>query len=67
VQKVGLLVESIMMPVLVGMVLWQQYQRTFKRWWINWRAKPKRPWSLQPRTLGDCQDCRLVLQPQIGR
>ncbi len=59
-QKAALLIESIMILVLVGMVVWQRYQRTLKRWWKAWRAKPKRPWSLQPRTPNDCQDCRLA-------
>ena len=32
-QKAALLVESIMIVVLLGVVLWQRYQRTLKRWW----------------------------------
>jgi hypothetical protein len=59
VQKAALLIESVMMVVLLSMVVWQRYQRTLKRWWTNWRAKPKRPWSLRPRTPDDCQDCRM--------
>jgi hypothetical protein len=35
VQKVALLIESSVMLVLLSMVLWQRYQRTFKRWWKN--------------------------------
>jgi hypothetical protein len=56
-QKGALLVESGLILVVVGMVLWQRYQRTLKTWWKNWRAKPKRPWTLQPRTPDDCQAC----------
>jgi transposase-like protein len=59
-QKVALVIESVMILVLLGMVVWHRYQRTFKRWWKTWRAKPKRPWSLRPRTPDDCQDCRLA-------
>jgi hypothetical protein len=44
VQKAVLLVESILIVVLVGLVLWQRYQRVFKRWWKARRAKPKRTW-----------------------
>jgi hypothetical protein len=65
VQKVALLMESIMLWVLLGMLIWQRYQRTLKTWWKNWRAKPKRPWSLQPRTPDDCQDCRLA-EAEVG-
>jgi hypothetical protein len=31
VQEVALLVESILILVPLGVVLWQQYQRTLKR------------------------------------
>jgi hypothetical protein len=60
VQKVALLIDRVVILVLLGMVVWHRYQRTLKRWWKNWRAKPKRPWSLRPRTPDDCQDCRLA-------
>jgi len=60
VQKAALLSESITILVLLGMVVWHRYQRTLKRWWKNWRAKPKRAWSLRPRTPDDCQDWRLA-------
>jgi transposase-like protein/IS1 family transposase len=64
-QKVALLVESGLILVLVGMVLWQRYQRTLNTWWKNWRAKPKRPWTMRPRTPDDCQDCRLT-EAEVG-
>jgi hypothetical protein len=65
VQKAALLIESIMILVLLAMVVWHRYQRTLKRWWKTWRAKPKRPWSLRPRTPDDCQDCRLA-EAEVG-
>jgi hypothetical protein len=49
VQERALLIESIIIVVLWGVVVWHRYQRTFKRWWKNWRARPKRPWNLRPR------------------
>jgi IS1 family transposase len=64
-QKVALLIESIIILVLWGMAVWQRYQRTVKRWWQTWRAKPKRPWRLRPRTPDDCQDCRLA-EAEVG-
>jgi hypothetical protein len=60
VQKATLWVESILILVLLSSVLWQRYQHFLKAWWKNWRAKPKRPWTMQPRTPDDCQDCRLA-------
>lgn len=59
-QKIALLVESGVILVLLSMVLWQRYQRTVKRWWKNWRAKPKRTRTLRPRTPDDCPECRLA-------
>ncbi len=59
-QKEALVAQSGVILVLVGMVVWQRYQRTLKKWWQAWRAKPKRPWTLQPRTPDDCQDCRFA-------
>jgi hypothetical protein len=47
VQKTAFLMESIAMLVLLGMVLWQRYQRTLKRWWKEWRAKPNLGVGLQ--------------------
>ena len=44
----ALLIESIVILVLVGMLVWQWYQRPLKRWWKEWQAKPKRPWNLRP-------------------
>jgi hypothetical protein len=35
VQKAELQVASNVILVLLGSVLWQQYQRTLKRWWKN--------------------------------
>jgi hypothetical protein len=60
VQKAALLIESIIILVLMSVVVWHGYQRPLKRWWQSGRAKPKRPWSLRPRTPDDCQDCRLA-------
>jgi len=60
VQKAVLLIESGLIVVLLMLVLWQRYQRTIKRWWKNWRAKPKRTRTMRPRTPDDCQDCRLA-------
>ncbi len=59
-QKVVLLLESDLMLVLLSLVRWQRYQRPVKRWWQNWRAKPKRTRTMRPRTPDDCQDCRLA-------
>jgi IS1 family transposase/transposase-like protein len=60
VQQAVLLVESMVILVLTGMVVWQQYRRVFKRWWKARQAKPKRIWRMRPRTPDDCQDCRLA-------
>jgi hypothetical protein len=59
-QKAALVVESLVMVAVLGVVLGQRYQRPLKRWWRNWRARPKRVWHLQPRTPDGCQDCRLA-------
>ncbi len=59
-QKEALVAQSVVTLVLLGMVMWQRYQRILKKWWQAWRAKPKRLWTLQPRTPDDCQDCRLA-------
>jgi hypothetical protein len=56
-QKEVLVAQSM---VLVGMVVWQRYRRTRKKWWQAWRAKPKRPWTLHAREPNACQDCRLA-------
>jgi len=53
VQKAVLLIESGLIVVLLMLVLWQRYQRTIKRWWKNWRAKPKRTRTMRPRTPDD--------------
>jgi hypothetical protein len=37
-QKAALLIESVMIGVLLGMVVWQRYQRPIKGWWKQWRA-----------------------------
>jgi hypothetical protein len=58
VQKATLLVESILILVRLSIVLWERCQRSLKRWWKARRAKPKRRWTMQPRTPDDCQDCR---------
>jgi hypothetical protein len=42
-QKEALVAQSMVMLVMVGMMVWQRYRRTFKKWWQAWRAKPKRP------------------------
>ena len=57
-QKEALLAESVVILLLLGLVLWQRYQRTLKKWWKTWWAKPKRAWTLQPRPPDDCPDCR---------
>jgi hypothetical protein len=57
-QKEALLAESVVILWLLGLVLWQRYQRTLKKWWKTWWAKPKRAWTLQPRPPDDCPDCR---------
>ena len=59
-QKVALLIESLLILMLLSIVVWQQYQRPLKRWWKNWRTKPRRAWNLRPRTPDDCQDCWLA-------
>jgi IS1 family transposase/transposase-like protein len=59
-QKVVMVMESMVIVLLLSMLLWQRHQRTFKRWWKRWRAKPKRPWTLRAREPNDCQDCRLA-------
>jgi hypothetical protein len=51
-QEVARLAESGMIRVLLSLVLWQRYERTLKRWWKSWRAKPKRAWTLRARTPG---------------
>jgi hypothetical protein len=57
-QKEALAAQSVVILVLLGMVLWQRYQRSLKKGWQVWRAKPKRPWTLRDREPNDCQDCR---------
>jgi transposase-like protein/IS1 family transposase len=59
-QEEALVAQSMVILVLAGIVVWQRYRRTFKKWWQAWRAKPKRSWTLQARTPADCQDCRLA-------
>jgi IS1 family transposase len=59
-QKEVVVAESIVIVLLMSMVLWQRYQRTLKRGWKRWRAKPKRSWTLHAREPNDCQDCRLA-------
>ena len=59
-QKVTMWVESMVILALLSIVLWQRYQGILKGWWKQWRAKPKRRWTRQPRTPADCQDCRLA-------
>jgi hypothetical protein len=59
-QKEALVAQSMVMLVMVGMMVWQRYRRTIKKWWQAWRAKPKRPWTLHAREPNDCQDCRLA-------
>ena len=49
-QKEVPVVQSMVLLVLVGVVVGQRNQRTIKGWWTTWRTKPKRPWSLRPRT-----------------
>jgi hypothetical protein len=58
--KEALVAQSVVTLVLLGMVVWQRYQRALKKWWQAWRAKPKRHWTLRDREPGDCLDCRLV-------
>ena len=58
-QTEALIVESVLLIGLMGWVIWERRQRDLKRWWKTWRAKPKRPWTLRPRTPDDCLDCRL--------
>ncbi len=65
-QKEALLAENVVILVLLGMVVWQHYQRTLKKWWQAWRAKPKRSWTLRDREPNDCQDCRLA-GAEVGR
>jgi transposase-like protein/IS1 family transposase len=59
-QKEVLVAQSMMILVLMGVVVWQRYRRTLKKWWQAWRAKSKRRWSLHAREPNDCQDCRLA-------
>jgi transposase-like protein len=59
-QKVMFVMESVVIVLLLSMLVWQRYQRTLKRWWNTWRAKPKRAWTLRAREPNDCQDCRLA-------
>ena len=59
-QEEALVAQSMVILVLVGMVVWQRYQRRIKGWWTTWRPKPKRSWTLQARTPEDCQDCQLA-------
>jgi transposase-like protein len=59
-QKEALLAEGGVMLLLIGMVLWQRYQRTVHTGWKAWRAKPKRQWMLRDREPNDCQECRLA-------
>jgi len=58
-QTEALIVESILLIWFVGWVIWERRKRDLKRWWKTWRAQPKRPWTLRPRTPDDCLDCRL--------
>ena len=60
-QKEALIAESMLVIGLLGLVIWQQRKRELKRWWQAWWAKPKRKWTLRPRTPEDCLDCRLAL------
>jgi hypothetical protein len=66
-QKEVLIAESLLIVGLVGLVIWQRRKRELKRWWQAWRAKPKRKWTLRPRTPDDCVDCRLALAEQGPR
>ncbi len=59
-QEAAIAIESIVILVILGLVLWERKGRTFKRWWKAWRAKPKWERQLQARTLEGCQDCRLA-------
>jgi hypothetical protein len=59
-QKEALAAQSVVILVLLGMVVWQRYHRTVKKWWQAGRAKPKRAWTLRDREPNDCQDCRLA-------
>jgi transposase-like protein len=59
-QKTALMVESVLLVIVLVKVVWQRYDRTFKGWWKEWGAKPKRMRQLRPRTPEDCQDCRLA-------
>jgi IS1 family transposase/transposase-like protein len=59
-QKEVVAAESVMILVLMSLVLWQRHRRDLKRWWKQWRAKPKRPWTLRAREPNDCQACRIA-------
>jgi IS1 family transposase len=63
-QEEALIAESLLIVWLIGWVSWQRRKRELKRWWKAWRAKPKRKWTLRPRTPDDCLDCRLAQAEQ---
>jgi hypothetical protein len=56
-QKEALIAESAVVVLLLGMVIWQRYQRALKKGWKAWRGQLKRCWTLRPRTPDDCLDC----------
>ena len=64
-QKEALLAEGVVILLLMGMVLWQRYRRTLKKWWKRWRAQPKRVWTLRDREPQDCQECRIA-EVEVG-
>jgi hypothetical protein len=63
-QAEALIAETILLVWLMGRIIWQRRKRELKRWWKAWRAKPKQPWTLRPRTPDDCMDCRLAMTEQ---
>jgi IS1 family transposase len=59
-QKIVLILESVVVLILIGLLIWARHKRALKRWWQEKRKKPKRVWNLRPRTPEDCLDCRLA-------
>jgi len=59
-QKAAIIVESVVLVVMLGLLLWEWGKRRWKAWREAGRAKQsKRQYTLQPRTPKDCLACRV--------
>jgi len=70
-QKIAIIVESLVLAAMVGLLLWERGKVRWKAWREGRRAtRKKRPYTLQPRTPQDCLACRVeahLAEPETTR